>query len=157
TRDRLYGEGEIAGQKFIAIDTGGLGGDKAGIAGLMEQQSWLAIEEADIILLVVDARTSLTGADQTIMQKLRSVNKPIYLVINKIDGLDANVVTGEFYRLGVEKIFPITAAHGEGVTLLMQSVLSQLPTTTAPEPTVSGIKMAIVGRPNVGKSTLVNR
>lgn len=158
TRDRLYGEGQVGEQRFIVIDTGGLAGDaQNNLAGLTEQQTWLAVNEADAILFLVDARSGLSGADATILQRLRQTAKPIYLVINKAENLNAEVARNEFYQLGLDNIFPISAAHGEGIAALMQQVLTKFPETSAEPEAATGIKIAIIGRPNVGKSTLVNR
>lgn len=158
TRDRLYGEGELGEQRFIVIDTGGLAGDAQNqLAGLMEQQTWLAVSEADAILFLVDARSGLTAADETILQRLRQAAKPIYLVINKAENLKSEIVSSEFYQLGLENIFPISAEHGEGVAVLMQRVLEKFAKVSPEKEIAEGIKIAIIGRPNVGKSTLVNR
>jgi GTP-binding protein len=179
TRDRKYGEAEFENRRFICIDTGGLSGDEEGIDGEMAQQSLLAIEEADIILFLVDCRAGLMPADQAIANHLRSSNKTIYIVANKVDGHDPDVVIAPFYELGLGDIQATTATHGRGVSRLMQTVVDSFP-EPEPEPVPSydeelgeeaeqkeagdvdtratqGIKIAVVGRPNVGKSTLVNR
>lgn len=179
TRDRKYGEAEFENRRFICIDTGGLSGDEEGIDGEMAQQSLLAIEEADIILFLVDCRAGLMPADQAIANHLRSSNKTIYIVANKVDGHDPDVVIAPFYELGLGDIQATTATHGRGVSRLMQTVVDSFP-EPEPEPAPSydeeldeeaeqkeagdvdtratqGIKIAVVGRPNVGKSTLVNR
>ncbi len=175
TRDRKYGEAEFENRRFICIDTG----DEEGIDGEMAQQSLLAIEEADIILFLVDCRAGLMPADQAIANHLRSSNKTIYIVANKVDGHDPDVVIAPFYELGLGDIQATTATHGRGVSRLMQTVVDSFP-EPEPEPVPSydeelgeeaeqkeagdvdtratqGIKIAVVGRPNVGKSTLVNR
>lgn len=158
TRDRKYGEAEVLSRRMIVIDTGGISGEEEGIDSYMAEQSLLAIEEADIILFLVDCRSGLTPADQQIAKHLRSRGKPTYLVANKSDGLNYDIAIAPFYELGLGSIYPIAAAHGRGVTSLMESVLEDIPEEVqAPERSPKGIKMAIVGRPNVGKSTLVNR
>lgn len=176
TRDRKYGQAKYQGLQFIVVDTGGISGDEQGIDAAMAGQSLLAVEEADIVLFLVDARAGLTPADEGIAKHLRSSQKPVYLVANKTDGIDAHSETAEFYRLGYEKVWHIAASHGRGVAQLLESTLepleSQFPEMRIPEKTVETeedaeaqrerlqnlpIKLAIVGKPNVGKSTLTNR
>lgn len=158
TRDRKYGQGTFEGRRFMVIDTGGISGEEEGIDSVMAGQSLQAIEESDIVLLVLDSREGVTAADHMIAQHLRTKNKKIYLVANKIDGMDPDVALAPFYELGLGEIFATTATHGRGVTSMMGQVLADVPETEAPaEPEARGIKMAVVGRPNVGKSTLVNR
>src|SRR5690625_4506375 len=142
----------------MVIDTGGISGEEEGIDSVMAGQSLQAIEESDIVLLVLDSREGVTAADHMIAQHLRTQNKKIYLVANKIDGMDPDVALAPFYELGLGEILATTATHGRGVTSMMSQVLANIPETEAPpEPEARGIKMAVVGRPNVGKSTLVNR
>jgi GTP-binding protein len=158
TRDRIYGQGRMGDHPYIVIDTGGLSGNDQGLDGLMAEQARLAIEEASVVLFLVDAREGLTGADQSIARQLRQTNKSVYLVVNKIDGLDIQIASAEFHALGLGEPLPISAAHGEGVTSALETVLSEFPQPEETEAEVGqGIKIAIVGRPNVGKSTLVNR
>ena len=186
TRDRKYGKAELLGYPFIVIDTGGLDGSEQGIEYKMAEQSLLAIEEADIVLFMVDARAGILPADYGIAQHLRNRQKSTFVVLNKIDGLDADVVTAEFYALGLGDVFPIAAVHGRGVTRLFEEkILPACPGFSAieehadpfadddalAEPLIDEeladdqhtdfsqlpIKLAIVGRPNVGKSTLTNR
>ncbi|UAA39438.1 ribosome biogenesis GTPase Der [Paraneptunicella aestuarii] len=176
TRDRKYGQAKYQGLQFIVVDTGGISGDEQGIDAAMAGQSLLAVEEADIVLFLVDARAGLTPADEGIAKHLRSSQKPVYLVANKTDGIDAHSETAEFYRLGYEKVWHIAASHGRGVAQLLESTLepleSHFPEMRIPEKTVETeedaetqrerlqnlpIKLAIVGKPNVGKSTLTNR
>ena len=157
TRDRKYGDGKLGDIPYIVIDTGGLSGEVDGIDGLMAEQSWLAVEEANIILFMTDAHDGVTAMDEEIAKRLRNTGKEVILVVNKIDGLHADVVTAEFFSLGLGEPKPIAASQGRGVTLLIQSVLADLPEPEFEEDIAQGIKIAIVGRPNVGKSTLVNR
>jgi GTP-binding protein len=160
TRDRKYGEAEWLERRMICIDTGGLTGNEEGIDEVMAEQSLQAINEADLVLFLVDCRAGLTAADEHIAQHLRTTGKKIFLVANKIDGGDHDVVTAPFYELGFDGLYPITATHGRGVRSLMESVVASLPQedeSTEADDGKEGIKIAVVGRPNVGKSTLVNR
>ena len=157
TRDRKYGDGKLGDIPYIVIDTGGLSGEVEGLDGLMAAQSWLAVEEANIILFMTDAHDGLTPMDSEIAKRLRNTGKTIILVVNKIDGLHAEVVTAEFFALGLGEPQPIAASQGRGVTALIQSALADLHEPEDELGVAPGIKIAIVGRPNVGKSTLVNR
>ena len=174
TRDRQYGHAKLLNHPFIVIDTGGITGGEVGVDGLMAEQSMQAVREADIVLFIVNARDGLTPTDESIAQQLRTENKPVNLVVNKIDGLDQNTVLSDFYALGFESVSAIAAAHGRGVGRLIEDVIlpaaqieleSDDDEDDAQEPTEvleaedsdQGPKLAIIGRPNVGKSTLVNR
>ena len=157
TRDRKYGDGKLGEHPYIVIDTGGLSGEEEGLDGLMAAQSWLAVEEANIILFMTDAHDGLTAMDEVIAKRLRNTGKEVILVVNKVDGLNADVITAEFFSLGLGQPHAIAASQGRGVTVLIESILSNLPATDDESHAASGIKVAIVGRPNVGKSTLVNR
>ena len=165
TRDRQYGRADINDRECILIDTGGISGDEVGIDSLMAGQSLLAMEEADVILFLVDARAGVAPADLMIVKHLRNLEKPCFLVVNKIDGLDAETYINDFYSLGFGEPIGIAASHGRGVRVLLDKVVETFPELEVPEEikedeeeeTVRPIKLAIVGRPNVGKSTLVNR
>jgi GTP-binding protein len=158
TRDRKYGEGRVGDRPYLVVDTGGLSGDKEGIDELMAEQVWLAVAEADVILFLVDARDGLVAGDQDIAARLRAANKPVHLVVNKIDGAEASLVMAEFHALGMGEPAGISAAHRGGVPALMEQVLQDLPPAEPEvEPEDLGIKIAIIGKPNVGKSTLINR
>ncbi|MGQ8820525.1 ribosome biogenesis GTPase Der [Bibersteinia trehalosi] len=199
TRDRKYGQANIAGHDFIVIDTGGIDGTEEGVEEKMAEQSLLAIEEADVVLFLVDARAGLVPADIGIAQYLRQRDKTTVVVANKTDGIDADAHIAEFYQLGLGDVEPIAAAQGRGVTQLIEQVLAPLAekieeqavenaensaNTTeeqdewennfdfeneedtalldealeeSEEESDKNIKIAIVGRPNVGKSTLTNR
>lgn len=159
TRDRKYGEAEMEGRKYIVIDTGGISGGEEGIDELMAEQSLQAIDEADIVLFMLDARAGLTPADSMIAKHLRVQGKKTFLVANKIDGQNPDVVLAPFYELGLGELFATTVTHGKGVKQMMEAVLSSVPDHESGENqgAATGIKMAIIGRPNVGKSTLVNR
>ena len=181
TRDRKYGQAKLGGYEFILIDTGGIEGGEEGIDELMAGQSLQAIEEADVVLFLVDARDGLIVADEAIAAHLRQLDKQVYLVVNKTDGVDVDSVTADFYSLALGEVYPIAAAHGRGVQSLIERSLKPYAeqagalraeeevdefeeelTEEAAEAQVKAlqeqpIKLAIVGRPNVGKSTLTNR
>ncbi|UVE16786.1 ribosome biogenesis GTPase Der [Pseudomonas sp. LS44] len=177
TRDRQYGEARWQGRTYIVIDTGGISGDEEGIDAKMAEQSLQAIEEADIVLFMVDARAGLSAADQMIGEHLRRRNKQSYLIANKVDNLDPDLARAEFSPMGLGDALPIAGAHGRGITQMMEAVLGHYPrddqdqeealaeevaegqeAKRIPGPSEKdGIKIAIIGRPNVGKSTLVNR
>jgi GTP-binding protein len=159
TRDRIYGEAKIGSKPFIVIDTGGINGDEAGIDTQMAGQSLAAIEEADAVLFMVDAKDGLSPADQALVKHLRQRNKAFHLVVNKIDGIDEELAKSDFYALGVETVYAIAASHGRGVRSMIDRVLEEFPEPEEVEEKdpYRGVRVAIVGRPNVGKSTLVNR
>lgn len=205
TRDRKYGHANIAGFDFIVIDTGGIDGTEEGVEEKMAEQSLLAIEEADVVLFLVDARAGLLPADIGIAQYLRQRDKTTVVVANKTDGIDADSHCAEFYQLGLGEVEQIAAAQGRGVTQLIEQVLAPLGEKLNADQAVENeedfaneeenltasldewdndfdfeneedaalldealaeeqesvldknIKIAIVGRPNVGKSTLTNR
>lgn len=158
TRDRKYGDARIDDKSFIVIDTGGIGEGEQGIDSYMAEQSRYAIAEANIVFFLVDARVGLTGADQEIAAELRALSKCVHLVVNKIDGIQEEAGLAEFHQLGMGEIFGIAASHGRNISAMMQAVLADFPPDEPDAPLAeTGIKIAIVGRPNVGKSTLVNR
>jgi GTP-binding protein len=158
TRDRKFGRGRVGERDYWLIDTGGLSSKEDAIVARITQQAFLAIQEADNVLFVVDGRESLTAEDEKIAQQLRQFNKRIYLVVNKTEGLQSELVCAEFHHFGFEDVLAISAAHRHGLEELMERVLSSFPLPEEPPETVEeGIKVAIIGHPNVGKSTLVNR
>ncbi len=160
TRDRQYGEGQFDDHKFIIIDTGGIGEEEGGVDTYMASQSFRAVEEADIICFLVDARAGAMPGDHTIAKRLRSYkNKKIFLVVNKIDGVDPDIALADFFSLGLGDPVPVAASQNRGVNSLMETVLadSLVNLDDQAEEKTKGIKIAAVGRPNVGKSTLVNR
>lgn len=160
TRDRKYGEGSMLGKRFMLIDTGGITGTEEGIDSIMAEQSMLAIQEADAVMFIVDSKVGLTPLDSHLAEYLREKECVVYLVANKIDGVNPDIASAEFFELGLKNIYPTTATHGRGVKNLMESVLESFPESNQKDEDVrqeKGIKIAIVGRPNVGKSTLVNR
>jgi len=158
TRDRKYGDAEFAGKRFIVVDTGGISGDEEGIDSAMADQSLQAMAESDIVLFLVDCREGVTAADQQIADHLRSLAKPTFIVANKVDGLNPDIAEAPFYELGLGEVTSIAASHGRGIRPLMEDVLEHIPVYDETQNRQQhGIKMAIIGRPNVGKSTLVNR
>ena len=157
TRDRHYGEGRQGERAFIAIDTGGFEPAAEGVFVEMARQAEQAIAEADAVILVVDTRVGPTPADRAIAEKLRRLDTPRYLAVNKSEGMLTDVAVAEFHELGIGHPAAISAAHGEGVRELMELVLAPFPQEKEREESDTGHpRVAIVGRPNVGKSTLVN-
>ncbi|MEH6627114.1 MAG: ribosome biogenesis GTPase Der [Motiliproteus sp.] len=162
TRDRKYGSGQLDERDFIVIDTGGISGDEHGIDSAMAEQSLFAIEEADAVIFLVDGRSGINPADEMIANHLRRTHKPYHLVVNKTDGVDPDVAMADFYEMGLAQPFPIAASHGRGVRSLIEKVLLDFPVPEVDPDAeqndeAGGTRIAIVGRPNVGKSTLVNR
>jgi len=158
TRDRHYGEGRQGERSFIAIDTGGFEPGAEGVYVEMARQAEQAIAEADAVILVVDTRAGPTPADRAIAEKLRRIATPRYLAVNKSEGMQSDTAVAEFHELGIGTPAAISAAHGEGVRELMDLVLEKFPAEDEREedPEKGHPRVAIVGRPNVGKSTLVN-
>ena len=158
TRDRQYGDATYEDKSFIVVDTGGIGEADDGSGNIddyMSEQSHTAIHEADIIVFVVDARAGMIGADAEIGKFLHTLGKPVYVVANKVDGVH-DAAPAEFYALGLGEPYPMAASHGRGVGNLLEALTANMPTQeNVVEP--RGLKLAIIGRPNVGKSTLVNR
>jgi GTP-binding protein len=159
TRDRNYSEVTRYGTPFILIDTGGFepaSDDRLLVQ--MREQSQLAIEEADVILFVMDGREGLTPSDIEVANRLRRSGKPLFYVINKIDGPGQEATVVDFYRLGIDEIHSVSAEHGRGVGDLIDDLVAALPQTSVTEDVEEGeVRLAVVGRPNVGKSSLVNR
>jgi GTP-binding protein len=158
TRDRHYGEGRLGARAFIAIDTGGLEpGAAEGIFVEMARQAEQAIAESDAVVFVVDGRAGLAPADRLIAEKLRRLKRPVHVAVNKTEGMQSDTASAEFHELGIGAPAAISAAHGEGVRELMDHVLEGFPEGAEPDDEDQGHpRVAIVGRPNVGKSTLIN-
>jgi GTP-binding protein len=160
TRDRHYGNGHQGRQEFIVIDTGGFEPTaETGIYKEMANQTRQAVAEADAVIFVVDARAGLTGQDHDIAKYLRKLGKPCVLTANKAEGMQEGAQLAEFYELGLGEVLPVSAAHGQGVRTLVEMALEplNLPEEDEAEDETPGvIKFAVAGRPNVGKSTLIN-
>ncbi len=159
TRDRHYGQGVVGGKPYIVVDTGGLEAvAKDGILREMARQTLQAVDEADAVVMLVDARQGLTAQDEAVARQLRRTGRRLWLAVNKSEGIPAANAAAEFHSLGLGEPLPVSAAHGEGVRELMDLVLGALPDVAVepPEQTSGHPRIAVVGRPNVGKSTLVN-
>lgn len=157
TRDRQYGDASFEGKPFIVVDTGGVGVEDIAVDALMSKQSQFALDEADGVFFLVDGRAGLTAIDVSIATRLRKIHKPIYLVVNKADGMDEDIATADFQSLGFSHVYAISASHGRGLQPLLSTVTDTFQTTESINTTSIGIKIAFAGRPNVGKSTLINR
>jgi GTPase len=157
TRDRHYGQGRVGDKPFIVVDTGGLEPvTKEGIYHEMAKQTLQAIAEADVIIFLVDVRQGVTAHDRLIATELRKAGRPVWLVVNKAEGMRAAVVTAEFHELALGDPLAISAAHGENVNELMELVMENFSAVDDDAEPTGHPKIAIVGRPNAGKSTLVN-
>ncbi|GIQ71042.1 ribosome biogenesis GTPase Der [Xylanibacillus composti] len=156
TRDRIYGTGEWNGRSFHLIDTGGIEISDDEIVRSIKVQAELAIEEADVIVFMADAKSGLTPADQEVAGILFRSNKPIVLAINKVDNMQREEDVYEFYNLGFGEPVSISGAHGFGIGELLQRVFEELPPDTEDEYEDDVIRVSLIGRPNVGKSSLVN-
>lgn len=161
TRDRHYGNGKHGKQEFIVIDTGGFEPDAgSGIFKEMAKQTRQAVAEADVVVFVVDARAGLSAQDHDIGNYLRKLGKPCLVIANKAEGMKAGTQLAEFYELGLGDVHPVSAAHGQGLRSLVEMALNSLhleePESESESVDASVIKLAVAGRPNVGKSTLIN-
>ncbi|MDO9102833.1 MAG: ribosome biogenesis GTPase Der [Candidatus Nitrotoga sp.] len=158
TRDRHYGRGRVGERPFLVVDTGGLEPiAKEGILYEMAKQTRQAVDEADLVLFLVDGRQGLTPQDRIIAEQLRKTGRPLLLLVNKAEGMQRAAVVNEFFELGIGEPLPISSAHGDNVSEMVALALEELPLQVESEEDRSDHpKIAIVGRPNVGKSTLVN-
>jgi GTP-binding protein len=162
TRDRQYGDGRVGDRPYYVVDTGGLveglqtGAGRRDIYEQMAAQTRQAVAEADSIVFLVSARDGLTAVDRQIGADLRRTGKPLWLAVNKAEGMVAELVAAEFHALGLGAPQPLSAAHGEGVAALMERALAGLPRVAEPEGEQDVPRIAVIGRPNAGKSTLVN-
>ncbi|NRF68601.1 ribosome biogenesis GTPase Der [Aquincola sp. S2] len=159
TRDRHYGDGRQGGREYIVIDTGGFEPEKpTGIVAEMAKQTQAAVAEADAVVFVVDARTGVSGQDHDIARYLRSAGKRVLLAVNKAEGMSESPALAEFHELGIGDPIPVSAAHGQGIRSLVEIALQDFPEDEeAAEPDEGApIRLAVAGRPNVGKSTLIN-
>jgi len=170
TRDRLYGEAQWNGREIRVVDTGGIiPDDKELIPAEIYRQARVALDEANVIAMVVDGRTELAAPDIELARLLLRSGKPVLLAVNKIDSLKLDATVEDFRRLGIKRVFPVSAEHGSGIVELLDAALELMPESaeeaagpqaeeaSAEQPTLAETKIAIIGRPNVGKSTLLNQ
>ena len=163
TRDRHYGEGRLSGREYIVIDTGGFEPDStSGIFKEMAKQTRQAVAEADAVIFVVDLRAGLSAQDHDIANYLRSANKKVLLAANKAEGMSESPLVAEFYELGIGDPIPVSSAHGQGIRSLLEAALDgffpdeEEDDDLADDEAARPIRLAVAGRPNVGKSTLIN-
>lgn len=158
TRDRLYGELEWRGRRFVLVDTGGLEPSATGIMAQVRAQAEQAVSEADAILFLVDGKDGLTPADAEVGRLLRHAgSRPILLAVNKVDAASQTALAADFYRLGFDPVYPVSAEQGQGIGDLLDAVIAAIPASDVAPEDAGAITVAVVGRPNVGKSSLVNR
>ena len=156
TRDRQYGTGKFNKHSFIVVDTGGLN-DEGHLSNLITEQALQAVEESNVVLFLVDGREGLTSVDEDIANRLRQYGKQVHVVVNKTEGLEKEAIISDFHSLGLGQPVAVSAAHGQGVADLMTEVMADFPEDLEEEEKEDSIRIAIIGRPNAGKSTLVNR
>jgi GTP-binding protein len=157
TRDRQYGYSRVGATPCVLIDTGGLIENPKGLEAQMRVQTEKAVAEADRIVMLADARAGLTSQDQFIARELLRTGKPVVLALNKAEGLEADIIAADFHTLGLGMPLAVAAAHGQGMLELMEVVLEGLDSRSDEPEENASIRVAVIGRPNVGKSTLVNR
>jgi GTP-binding protein len=162
TRDRHYGDGRLGDREFIVVDTGGFEPDKpVGVVAEMARQTRQAVAESDVVVFVTDIRAGLSGQDQDIARFLRQSGKPVVVAVNKAEGMVDSPLLAEFHELGMGEPHPVSAAHGQGVRSLLEAALEGIAFDAAPDSAgtpeeAAPIRLAVAGRPNVGKSTLIN-
>jgi len=156
TRDRHYGAGRLGGRGYLVVDTGGLEPDAQGVFVEMAKQARTAIAEADVVVLVTDAREGLVAQDRAIAEELRRAGRRVIVAVNKAEGMNPELARAEFHELGLGAPLAISAEHGEGVSDLVETALAGLPDEPEAEEPDGAVRIAVVGRPNAGKSTLVN-
>jgi GTP-binding protein len=156
TRDRHYGMGRLGERPYLVVDTGGLEPEATGVFVEMAKQARTAIAEADVIVLVTDAREGLTAQDRAIGEELRRMGRRVFVAVNKTEGMNSELATLEFHEMGLGVPHAISAEHGEGVRDLIDAALAEFPPETESGEPDNAVRIAIVGRPNAGKSTLVN-
>jgi GTP-binding protein len=157
TRDRQYGFGRVGPVPYVVIDTGGLIENPSGIEAQIRAQTERAVAEADHLIFLTDARAGLAPQDQFVARELRRSGKPVTLALNKAEGLDGELAAADFHALGLGEPLPIAASHGQGCADLMERVLAGFEAQAQQQDDSGAIRIAVIGRPNVGKSTLVNR
>ncbi|HTQ73133.1 MAG TPA: ribosome biogenesis GTPase Der [Burkholderiales bacterium] len=156
TRDRHYGAGRLGGRGYLVVDTGGLEPEAQGVFVEMAKQARTAIAEADVVVLVTDAREGLVAQDRAIAEELRRAGRRVIVAVNKAEGMNPELARAEFHELGLGAPLAISAEHGEGVSDLVETALAGLPDEPEAEEPDGAVRIAVVGRPNAGKSTLVN-
>lgn len=159
TRDRIYGDARWNDLDFTLIDTGGFTEVMDDFAPQIRLQVQLALEDADVVIFMLDGKGGISPFDQDILQMLRAITKPVMVVVNKIDGIEQEKGIYDFYSLGIEDPYPVSSEHGYGMHDFLDSLVEQLSkilTSSAGDPTEDTIGIAVVGRPNVGKSSLIN-
>ncbi len=158
TRDRLYADARWDESVFTLVDTGGFaGGREDDLSRRLRQQLLRAMTDGDAIVLMLDGRTGVTPFDAEMLSLLRGQNKPVFFIVNKIDGPEKEDLLYEFHDLGIDRLFPVSAQHGYGISDFLDTLVAELPEAIAADETEEVIRVAVVGRPNVGKSSLVNR
>jgi GTP-binding protein len=157
TRDRHYGHGKLGSKPYLVVDTGGFEPlVTEGILHEMARQTEQAIAESDAVIFVVDGRSGITPHDKEIANKLRRIGRPVFVAVNKTEGINAGIAESDFHELGLGEPHAISSAHGEGVRGIVELALGSFPEPDEDEAKSTAIRVAIVGRPNVGKSTMIN-